>query len=188
MAYASDFTVGELVYLEQNTSAVRHGKWVHDGIGGSVGNLFADAFRHEKFHIKEGQSPAVAARDWLAANCEWSFDKKGNKKMQRFFIVIPSAAIKYLRSPVKTFSIGIKQSHCMLVGANGNRYFRKYSCSCSKCLACDYDKCEKKEFCGSFKKETVAPYPKYTELVSKYDAHGNVQKKQRCDDSDEDEM
>ena len=136
MGYGTDSARRLGVMLNQNTSGTNHGKWNHDRIGGNVGNAFAAAYREGKFVVRHGQSPAEAVVEWLESNMRWATDEKGNPTMQRFFFVIPASAIKVLKSPVKTLKIGITEYHCM-VSHKRYLYFRKYSCSCSACLASD---------------------------------------------------
>ena len=176
MAFAGDIAYREGILLEQNTSAVRHGKWNHDRIGGRVGNLFALAYRNGKYVVLRGQSPAQCSRDWLHANCRW--DSK--RKMESFYFVTAPHKIKHLNaSPVKTLKdIGVTQYHCML-RTGVQTWFRRYSCSCSECLALRLKKCLNKAYCGGWKRAIFKPYQPYDRLVSVYDDEGNKRKKRR---------
>ena len=178
LAYAHDIAKRENVLLNQNTSGTNHGKWNHDRIGGNVGRCFGTAYREGKYVIVRGESPAEKTVDWLRANCEWTHDEKGNRVMQQFFFVIPPAAIKCAKSPVKTLSIGIKDYHCM-VSHQHKTYFRRYSCSCNACLNTDWGACQRLGYCGQFQRAFFTPYVQYDAIESKYDDDGNRKKKRR---------
>ena len=165
--YTADVCIRNNLNLNISTTAVGHGKWMHDQIGGVIKKIIVYLFKHGYINLTESGSIAACIVSYMNSNYRYSADRT----ITRYFLLLTPQEIRVANSQVPTIK-GIKSYHNIHIDINKNIKMREFSCHCAMCLLSDFTSCTKDMYCNEWHSVKYdAKYPSYNDMTLRNDIH-----------------
>ena len=143
--YCADICVQNNMNLNLNTTAVGHGKWLHDQIGAVIKRIIIYVFKHG--YIDMTGSDSIASKTVNYMNHHHS--SSANNTIHRYFILLTPQQIRVANSQVPTIK-GIQSWRNIHINIKKEIKVRQFSCNCACCLVTDYTLCTKDMYCNEW--------------------------------------
>ena len=167
--YCADICIRNNINLNVNTTAVGHGKWLHDQIGAVIKRIIIYIFKHGYIDVTASDSIASKTVNYLNLN----HSSSANNTIHRYFILLSPSEIRVSNSQVPTIK-GIKSYRNIHININKEIKVRNYSCNCACCLLTDFTLCTKDMYCTDWRRLRYdKTYPTYDAMILRTDV-GNV--------------
>ena len=159
-------------------SAPNHGKDAFDAAIRRIVKHLDRAFTSGKIVVKEGQSIAEAATDYLNR----TLNKSKDGMTLRTYICIPATEIVCAESPIKARKTssgkGIKKLSFFFIDRHGLKA-KEFTCFCPELIANGFEKdCSHSAICGKFEAVTIQRMRAYQDMKRKA---GRAQRKEKAD-------